>query len=358
MIKQTVFFSLTVLTLLNASSAEAEIGINVGMTSTKNNTGANFKNPNVGVTLQYNNYVVMPRFDVEYVKLKDERATSLLKGSFNGVYEFENKTTLTPYVLAGIGYENVQGGKQDEFESHSFVQGGGGLRIDLPEGFNGKLEGKFLQILGGEGEENEAIITAGISFPIGYEETPKQIVRKPIIRKKSIMKPIVIKTKPKFVYVSNNECSIKIDLPDLDRDGIEDQFDQCPATPCNFTVDNYGCPIKTTLNVNFPVASAKITSTSMMKIDEFSDFLLRNKGSRVTIVGHTDNRGSGEDNLALSHKRAVAVVHALVKRGVSPSRLLAKGEGEGMPIASNTSSEGRAMNRRIEAELIYPKGRR
>jgi len=83
---------------------------------------------------------------------------------------------------------------------------------------------------------------------------------------------------------------------------------------------------------------------------------LKNRGSRVKIVGHTDNRGIVEKNQELSYRRAMAVVNALVSRGVSSSRLRAEGKGESMPIASNETVDGRAMNRRIEAELFYLQG--
>jgi len=336
-------------TLLSANSVESQLGINVGMVSTKNSKGSYFNNPTIGATLQYNNYVVMPRIDLEYVRLKDEQANSFLKGSINGVYEFENSSSVVPYLLAGVGYEDVQGGEKDVLESHPFVQGGGGLSIDLINEYKANIEGKFIQILSGTNEENEAVITAGITIPLGVKKLQRK-VRKPIVR------PIVRPTR--VVYVNSNTCRIKTDLPDLDRDGVEDRIDQCPATPCNFSVDNYGCPVKTTLKVNFETNSAKITEASRPKVESFAQFLLNNKGSRVRIIGHTDSFGSVEKNLALSKERAYAVVRLLLKRGVSSARLFADGAGESMPIASNNRAEGRARNRRIEAQLIYPRGRR
>jgi len=332
-------------TLLSANSVESQLGINVGMVSTKNSEGSYFNNPMIGATLQYNNYVLMPRIDLEYVKLKNEEANSLLKGSINGVYEFENSSSVVPYVLAGVGYEDVQGGEKDIFESHPFVQGGGGLSIDLVNEYKANIEGKFIQILSGTNEENEAVITAGITIPLGRKKVQRK-VKKPIIRPTRV------------VYINSNTCSIKTDLPDLDRDGVEDKIDQCPATPCNFSVDNYGCPVKTTLKVNFETGSAKITKESRPKVESFAQFLLNNRGSRVRIIGHTDSFGSLEKNLALSKERAYAVVRMLLKRGVSSARLFADGAGESMPIASNKRAEGRAKNRRIEAQLIYPRGRR
>jgi len=355
--KYVLFYSLITATMLNAMTTESQLGINVGMVSTKNSDGNHFNNPTIGATFQYNNYVVMPRVDLEYVKLKDDKSSSFLKGSINGVYEFKNSTNVVPYVLVGVGYEYVKSGTKDVLESHPFLQGGGGLSMDFFQNTKVNLEGKFLQVLGGKNEENEVIITAGVSIPLGSTKKVEKRVRKKVV-KKTIKKVVRVKSKPRIIYVSNNECSIKTDLPDLDRDGVENRLDQCPSTPCNFTVDNYGCPIKTTLKVNFKSGSANITTISMPKIDKFAKFLLKNKGSRVKIVGHTDSFGSMKANLVLSQRRAYSIVRALIERGVSAGRLFAEGKGESMPIASNKTLEGRAVNRRIEAELTYMRGRR
>ena len=307
-------------------------------------------------------YVVMPRVDVEYVKVQNDYASSLLKASINAVYEYENPTYTIPYVLGGVGYEYVSGGIQDVFESHPFVQGGAGVRVDLEQGYKARVEGKMLQVLGASKEGNEFMLTAGVSIPLNYQQKrvrrPRVVKRRPKIVKHQPVLRRQILTKPKVFYITNNECPLKIDAPDLDRDGVENRFDQCPATPCNFTVDVYGCPIKTTLEVHFGTNSARLTPSSMIKVDRFAHFLLMNKGSFVQIVGHTDNVGSAQHNLLLSEQRANAVVYSLLNLGISPARLHAKGEGERMPIASNRSAEGRLMNRRIEAVLTYPKGRR
>jgi OOP family OmpA-OmpF porin len=361
MIRKKIFYLLIIFSVLHANIPETEIGINLGATSTQNEPSSKFENPTFGVTYQNNSYVVMPRVDVEYVKLKNEEATALIKASVNGVYEYENKTNISPYVLAGFGYEKVQGEVENVIESHAFVQGGAGLRIDIKEGYKARIEGKFLQILGGSNEENEAIITAGLTIPLTYRKPiikrkPRPIVR-PVVRVNPIP-PVVIPSRPKIIYSNVNECSIKISAPDLDRDGIEDRLDQCPSTPCNFSVDTYGCPIKATLQINFANNSAKMKIHSLDKVNEFARFLLRSKGSMVTIEGHTDSVGSSRSNLALSHRRAKTVVKALIRQGISPARIQAEGKGESMPIASNKTTEGKAENRRIEAVLSYPRGRK
>ncbi|SFV69287.1 Outer membrane protein [hydrothermal vent metagenome] len=359
-----ILYMVSMLTFLHAVMPETEIGINIGMNSTKNSDGSEFKNPRFGLTYQNNSYVISPRVDVEYVNLKDEQANSLIKASINGVYEYENITTVSPYLLAGLGYEKVNGETKNVIESHAFVQGGAGLRIDIKDGYKARFEGKFLQILGGKDENNEAIFTAGLSIPLTYAK--KAIVPKKIVNHIKIIRPIEpiiirqpqIIREPKIINSNNNECSIKISGADFDRDGVEDRLDQCPNTPCNFSVDGYGCPIKATLQIHFANNSSEIRAYSMIKVDEFAKFLLKNRGSLVTIVGHTDSVGSASSNKNLSYRRANSVVKALLARGVSSSRIHAEGDGESMPIASNKTEEGRAKNRRIEAILNYPKDNR
>jgi outer membrane protein OmpA-like peptidoglycan-associated protein len=68
------------------------------------------------------------------------------------------------------------------------------------------------------------------------------------------------------------------------------------------------------------------------------------------VVGHTDNAGTLEANLALSRGRAAAVVKELTssRHGIAASRLSAQGVGPLVPVASNRSEAGRAKNRRVD----------
>jgi len=357
MSKVAILYVLTSLMMLNAGMIESEIGINVGVNSTKNKDGNKFKNPTIGLTYQDNKYVVSPRVDIDYTKVKNDYANSLIKMSVNGVYEYENNTYTIPYALAGVGYEYVKGRTKDVFDSNAFVQGGAGVRVDLEQGFKARLEGKVLQIVGGNDEGNEFIITAGVSMPLSrFMNKPVKRVVRP--RPRVIRQPKPRQQPIRVINSNMNECPLKISAPDLDRDGVPNRIDQCPATPCSFTVDHYGCPVKTTLKIHFASGSAEIKPVSRFQVNKFAQFLLKNRGSIVKITGHTDSKGSAAKNVILSYDRANAVVFSLVNKGVSPSRLQAFGKGESMPVATNITVEGRALNRRIEAELTYPKGRR
>ncbi|MCH9739638.1 MAG: OmpA family protein [Epsilonproteobacteria bacterium] len=206
----------------------------------------------------------------------------------------------------------------------------------------------MLQILGGnEDEEHEAILTVGMSFPL--KSKPQRVV----LQRVQPLKPVIVKQRVP-VYIDRNKCPKKISAPDRDRDGVEDYRDQCPNTPCDFSVDSYGCPIKTTLRINFATGSSRIEYYSMRRVENFANFLIRNRGSVVKIVGHTDSVGSAVSNLALSQRRASAVANKLIELGVSPARISSEGRGENHPIASNQTVEGKRQNRRIEAILSYP----
>jgi OOP family OmpA-OmpF porin len=362
MIKKILFYTMS-LVVLTYGSHNDEVGFNVSTTSIINEDHSKFSNYGFGGSFQMSRYVVSPRFDLDYVGVSDYKGVnSLFKASVNGVYEFENSTRVLPYGLMGLGYERVTPEVKNNFESHLFVQLGLGLAYTLSNEYKMRFETKRLQILSGNKEENEMILSLGMSFPLGYKEKVKvkKVPRsRPIIPvfiniPPSNIPPFNIPTNTPTFTPPSNRCPKKINAPDKDRDGVEDRIDQCPNTPCAFVVDSYGCPVKLTLRINFAIGSARIKEDSMHKIANFATFLIRNRGSMVKIIGHTDSVGTDLDNLALSIKRAHAVVNKLLEMGVSPSRITAEGRGEREPLVSNYTNEGKRQNRRIEIILSYP----
>lgn len=73
---------------------------------------------------------------------------------------------------------------------------------------------------------------------------------------------------------------------------------------------------------------------------------------QIEIGGHTDGKGSDGYNQRLSENRAKAVVDFLVSKGIDIKRLKYKGYGKSMPVATNDTDEGRALNRRVEFRIL------
>ena len=87
------------------------------------------------------------------------------------------------------------------------------------------------------------------------------------------------------------------------------------------------------------------------QLDRLIDALDSTQGRNVVVEGYTDSQGSDSNNLALAQRRADAVRNYLVHNGFPADQVQAHGIGEGSPVASNETSEGRANNRRVEIVL-------
>lgn len=99
----------------------------------------------------------------------------------------------------------------------------------------------------------------------------------------------------------------------------------------------------------FDFDKSDIKPESKPQLDQISE-LLKNDGTlKVAVIGHTDNMGTPAYNLALSQRRANAVVQALTHDyGIAGDRLRPQGKGDTEPVASNATDAGRAKNRRVE----------
>lgn len=103
--------------------------------------------------------------------------------------------------------------------------------------------------------------------------------------------------------------------------------------------------------LDFATGGAALSGGSGAVLDLLARMLTRDAELNVAIVGHSDNEGSLDANIALSTQRARSVMKALVERGVPAVQMEARGVGYLAPIASNTTPEGRAQNRRVELVL-------
>ena len=143
---------------------------------------------------------------------------------------------------------------------------------------------------------------------------------------------------------------------DADIDGVPDNLDLCPASPRGEKVNENGCTILfqkqarsvVLRGVTFQTGKATLTPEARDILRDIASQLVENPQYRVQVSGHTDNTGSRAANLRLSLARARSVETFLEASGVPLSQVTAKGFGPDVPVDSNTSADGRAMNRRVE----------
>lgn len=135
-----------------------------------------------------------------------------------------------------------------------------------------------------------------------------------------------------------------LDIPALkdnqyykDPFNVDIQFEQ----PKSFVLDN----------CTFETGKASLQPEAYAVVDELVEYLKRKEDEKIELGGHTDNVGKPEANMVLSTNRANTVRAYLLMKGISPERVTAKGYGITMPIAENTTAEGRAMNRRTEVKI-------
>jgi OOP family OmpA-OmpF porin len=100
--------------------------------------------------------------------------------------------------------------------------------------------------------------------------------------------------------------------------------------------------------VNFDFDKSNIRPDAVPILEQACSILKQEASINVVCQGYTDSIGTDAYNQKLSERRANSVREWLVKCGISPSRLSAKGFGETNPVASNATPEGRAQNRRTE----------
>ena len=161
-------------------------------------------------------------------------------------------------------------------------------------------------------------------------------------------------------------------LKDSDGDGVADKLDKCAGTPAGTVVDGSGCPLKVPApqvterviiteadrkvvadaiaNLEFDLGKATIRPKSYATLNRVAALLVE-KNFSLKLAGHTDNTGSDQLNMRLSKDRAESVKAYLVSQGANASRVEAIGFGEGQPIATNATPEGRQQNRRVEFTL-------
>jgi OOP family OmpA-OmpF porin len=105
-------------------------------------------------------------------------------------------------------------------------------------------------------------------------------------------------------------------------------------------------------DLDYETGSAQLGAGPFQSLKELADFMKSQPTAEIIMVGHTDNTGASDANIALSKRRAASVVERLVtKYGIAAKRLSADGVGFLAPLTANTAGSGREQNRRVEAVI-------
>lgn len=275
----------------------------------------------------------------DYKRPNSNRDTNMYRVTLNGVHEFDMlNDTFKPFFKAGVGYESLKRHYNGNTDS-PFLDAGVGAKFPIADAIALKLETVYMLKENDRRWDNNLALLAGIGFSFGAKQQPAApavVEPEPVVEKKVTPPP------PPPAPVDGDD----------DKDGVPNSLDKCPNTPAGHKVDKDGCSVLVNLKVNFDYDSSSIKDRYDSEISNFAKFMKEMPEYKAQIVGHTDSRGSDAYNQKLSERRADAVKNELVKDGVDASRLSSVGMGESQPVADNATEEGRAENRRIEANLF------
>src|ERR1043165_156139 len=105
-------------------------------------------------------------------------------------------------------------------------------------------------------------------------------------------------------------------------------------------------------NIYFDFDQWQLRPESFTELHKITDTLNKYPKLRIEINAHTDSVGNSNYNLTLSEKRAASVMQYIIADGIPANQIASKGYGETMPVTSNSTYEGRQMNRRIEFRVL------
>lgn len=150
-------------------------------------------------------------------------------------------------------------------------------------------------------------------------------------------------------------------LPDRDKDGVNDEEDLCPDQPG--TKENRGCPVvkeetlkkaaEIAASIQFAFGKTTIDPKYHKTLNEIAAMLASDPQLKLSVEGHTDNKGSAARNTQVSQQRADAIRNYLISKGAPAKNVTATGFGPDQPVAGNETEAGRAKNRRVVFKLSY-----
>lgn len=135
------------------------------------------------------------------------------------------------------------------------------------------------------------------------------------------------------------------------RNALMDVQASFPATDLDISERDGRLYVSLSQELLFRTGSARLDNEGRDAIRQIAQAMRSLPNISIMVEGHTDDQGNADRNWELSLDRALSVTQALIDSGISPGRVVAAGRGEYAPRASNSTANGRAMNRRTEIIL-------
>ncbi|WP_043307352.1 OmpA family protein [Pseudomonas sp. ML96] len=243
--------------------------------------------------------------EVHNARAEDGRNIRGSNTALDALYHFNAPgDTIRPYVSAGFSDQSIGQNGRSGRNGSTFANLGGGAKLYFTENFYARagVEAQY-NIDQGDTEWAPSI---GIGLNFGGGSKPAPVVAEPVAEPVAEVAP----------------------TPE-------------PAET-----------VRVELDVKFDFDKSKVKEESYGDIKNLADFMNQYPQTSTTVEGHTDSVGTDAYNQKLSERRANAVREVLVNQyGVGADRVGSVGYGESRPVADNATEAGRAVNRRVEAEV-------
>jgi OOP family OmpA-OmpF porin len=300
--------------------------------------------------------------------------------SLGGLYHFQPQHDLNPYLSLGGGgliYDLEGASNKDE---DYMIYWGGGLKYALDDSASLRLDLRhmldYLDDTSGSNHENgtwrhhmQAMM--GVTFQLGgVSKAPARAGHAEALTESAAVAVTPVDGDHDGVLDHVDKClgtapGVRVNTggcpADTDGDGIFDFHDACIDTPKGAVVDSRGChedpdPVdEMILHINFDTDKDTVTPFHRVQLAKAVELINKYPGHKIEVEGHTDSVGDLYYNQNLSARRAENVRKALVESyAIAVEQTVARGFGEGKPLASNETVEGRQMNRRVEVEILKP----
>ena len=345
------FYLLTFLVLLNHGSMAqitlSKIGLNLG----SNLLIGDSKIGNSEISPNFGAFGVFKYSDLLSFKLQTgygnfggnfaekNYSTSFIPVELTGIFTLKQNSNFLPFFHAGMGIIGFTINGSRKYYDGIFIGG---------TGFSYPISSRFILITSADmryttGDDfdniNGGLKDGYFSFQTGIAynfDNKKENDREEFLHKLKIIAQISeefsISNTDSLINSNNLESDIaEPELPDEDSDVLAEEM-----KTINFET------------VTFGFDKVYLTEKSKNVLKDMIGDLNISANMKIEIQGHTDSVGVYGYNLNLSQRRAESVRNYFIKNGIKPERLSIQGFSEQYPIASNSSREGRAKNRRVE----------